>query len=337
MYFPKISGKYISNLIVDLKKVKQNFNKFKTIYIGGGTPSSLNVFELEELLKNVSCLLRKNGEFTIEANLDSIDESKLLLLKKYKVNRISIGIETFSKKYLELMNREYDFSIQDKINLVKKYFDNINLDLIYGLPNETMEELKFDLENIVNFEPKHVSIYALEVNPNSKFYVDNIKEEKDEILRKQYDFIVNFLKTKGFLRYEVSNFSKKNYESKHNINYWKDNEYVAIGCSGSGYIDNIRYVNSSSITSYIKGERNKNVEKITKDSDKTYYLLTNLRLEKGFKLSDYQKRFNEDFYLSKKNIIDDFIKHKVLIKTRDRIKISKNYIYILDSIIVKLI
>ena len=247
LYFPKIARKYICNLIVDLKKVKQNFNKFNTIYIGGGTPSSLSISLLENLLKYASILLLKNGEFTFEANLDSLTEEKLKILKKYGVNRLSIGIETSSNKYLSLMNREYDFDINNKMELVKKYFTNFNLDLIYGLPNETLLEVKKDLEFILNFKPKHISIYALEVNPNSKFYIDGIKEEKDEILRKQYDFVVNFLKKNGYNRYEVSNFALKGYKSRHNINYWKDNEYVAIGTSSSGFIDNIRYVNSSSI------------------------------------------------------------------------------------------
>ena len=337
LYFPKIARKYICNLIVDLKKVKQNFNKFKTIYIGGGTPSSLSISLLENLLKYASTLLLKNGEFTFEANLDSLTEEKLKILKKYGVNRLSIGIETSSNKYLSLMNRVYDFDINKKMELVKKYFTNFNLDLIYGLPNETLLEVKKDLEFILNFKPKHISIYALEVNPNSKFYIDGIKEEKDEILRKQYDFVVNFLKKNGYNRYEVSNFALKGYKSKHNINYWKDNEYVAIGTSSSGFIDNIRYVNSSSISDYIKGKRNKETEIITKTSDKTYYILTNLRLEEGFKLSDYKRKFNEDFYLKKKEVIDDFIKHNVLIMDKDRIRVATDYIYVLDSIVVKLI
>ena len=337
LYFPKIARKYICNLIVDLKKVKQNFNKFKTIYIGGGTPSSLSISLLENLLKYTSILLLKNGEFTFEANLDSLTEEKLKILKKYGVNRLSIGIETSSNKYLSLMNRVYDFDINKKMELVKKYFTNFNLDLIYGLPNETLLEVKKDLEFILNFKPKHISIYALEVNPNSKFYIDGIKEEKDEILRKQYDFVVNFLKKNGYNRYEVSNFALKGYKSKHNINYWKDNEYVAIGTSSSGFIDNIRYVNSSSISDYIKGKRNKETEIITKTSDKTYYILTNLRLEEGFKLSDYKRKFNEDFYLKKKEVIDDFIKHNVLIMDKDRIRVATDYIYVLDSIVVKLI
>ena len=337
LYFPKIARKYICNLIVDLKKVKQNFNKFKTIYIGGGTPSSLSISLLENLLKYASTLLLKNGEFTFEANLDSLTEEKLKILKKYGVNRLSIGIETSSNKYLSLMNREYDFDINKKMELVKKYFTNFNLDLIYGLPNETLLEVKKDLEFILNFKPKHISIYALEVNPNSKFYIDGIKEEKDEILRKQYDFVVNFLKKNGYNRYEVSNFALKGYKSRHNINYWKDNEYVAIGTSSSGFIDNIRYVNSSSISDYIKGKRNKETEIITKTSDKTYYILTNLRLEEGFKLSDYKRKFNEDFYLKKKEVIDDFVKHNVLIMDKDRIRVATDYIYVLDSIVVKLI
>ncbi|MDY3994795.1 MAG: radical SAM family heme chaperone HemW [Candidatus Onthovivens sp.] len=337
LYFPKIARKYICNLIVDLKKVKQNFNKFKTIYIGGGTPSSLSISLLENLLKYASTLLLKNGEFTFEANLDSLTEEKLKILKKYGVNRLSIGIETSSNKYLSLMNREYDFDINKKMELVKKYFTNFNLDLIYGLPNETLLEVKKDLEFILNFKPKHISIYALEVNPNSKFYIDGIKEEKDEILRKQYDFVVNFLKKNGYNRYEVSNFALKGYKSRHNINYRKDNEYVAIGTSSSGFIDNIRYVNSSSISDYIKGKRNKETEIITKTSDKTYYILTNLRLEEGFKLSDYKRKFNEDFYLKKKEVIDDLVKHNVLIMDKDRIRVAADYIYVLDSIVVKLI
>lgn len=337
LYFPKISKEYIKQLVNDIEISKKQFNKFKTIYIGGGTPSILNYEELEILLSQLKPLLIKNGEFTIEANPESIDENKLKLFKKYGINRISIGLESFNEKYLKLMNRDYKINYYSLINLVKKYIDNINVDFIYGLPNESLDDIKFELSNFIKLNVDHISLYSLMIEKGSKFYAEGYKEENEEILRKQYDLIVKTLKKYKYNRYEVSNFSLKNKESKHNLTYWHDEEYLALGAGSSGYINNIRYKNTSNISKYIKGINEIEKEVVNIKDDKEYFLLTNLRLEKGFLLSEYKKRFNEDFYLSKKEIIDQLIKNKIVSLNKYRFKVNKNYIYTLDSVLIKLI
>ncbi len=337
LYFPKISKEYIKQLVNDIEIAKSKFNKFKTIYIGGGTPSVLSYEELEILLSSLKPLLRKNGEFSIEVNPESLDEEKLKLFKKYGINRISIGIESFNEKYLKLINRDYKIDYFSLINLVKKYISNINVDFIYGLPDESLKDIKFELDNFIKLGINHISLYSLMVEKGSKFYIDGYKEENEENLRKQYDLIVKTLKKYKYNRYEVSNFSLKNKESKHNLTYWHDEEYLALGVGSSGYINNIRYKNTSNISKYIKGINDIEKEVVTLEDDKEYFLLTNLRLEKGFLLSKYKNKFNEDFYLSKKEIIDQLIKDKIVSMTKYRFKINKDYMYTLDSVLVKLI
>lgn len=337
LYFPKISGKYIDKLVEDISTIKKKFNKFKTIYIGGGTPSILSNEELELLLSSLKPLLRKKYEFTIEANPESIDETKLKIFSKFGINRISIGIQTFNINYLKLINRDYNIDYFKLIQLVKKYIDNINVDFIYGLPNETLKDIEYDLNNFLKLNVNHISLYSLMIESGSKLYLDGYKEENQDNLRNQYDLIVKTLSKYKYNRYEVSNFSLKNKESKHNLTYWHDEEYLALGASSSGYINNIRYKNTSNISSYIKGINNIEKEMVSIKDDKEYFLLTNLRLEKGFLLSKYKERFNEDFYLSKKDIIDQLIKEKIVKLTKYRFKVNKKYIYTLDSILVKLI
>lgn len=192
--FSKISKEYIKQLVNDIEITKLKFNKFKTIYIGGGTPSVLSYEELEILLSSLKPLLRKNGEFSIEANPESLDEEKLKLFKKYGINRISIGIESFNEKYLKLINRDYKIDYFSLINLVKKYIPNINVDFIYGLPNESLKDIEFELDNFIKLNVNHISLYSLMVEKGSKFYIDGYKEENEENLRKQYDLVVKTLK-----------------------------------------------------------------------------------------------------------------------------------------------
>lgn len=328
--------KYVLNLLNDLKNIKSYYNKFKTIYIGGGTPSILSLNQLERILSIIKPLLSKNCEYTIEVNPESINEDKLKLFKNYGINRISIGIQSFNTNLLKIINRDYGIDYFNLIEIVKKYFSNINIDLIYGLPNENMNELSIDLENFIKLDINHISIYSLIIDQGSIFHNQKLKEEDNDKLRDEYDLIVKTLEKHGLNRYEVSNFSKKGYESKHNLNYWYDDEYVAIGVGSSGYEGNLRYINSKSLTNYLKGLRSREEELITKEEDEKYFLMTNLRLEKGFSLKEYKKRYGKDFYIEKKNIIDKLLNQKLVILNKNRFKIAKNALYILDSILVDL-
>ena len=329
--------KYLTELKKDLLKIKDGYKKFKSIYIGGGTPSILNCKDLEDILKILSKVKAFNYEFTIECNPEDITIQKLELFKKYGINRISIGIQSFNEKILKVIKRDYHINYFDLINLVKKYIKNINVDLIYGFKNQSLDDLKKDLENFDKLNINHLSIYSLIINKNSIFYNQGYREQDEDDSRLFYDYIVEFLRKRGFKRYEVSNFAKNMKYSKHNLNYWKNNQYLAIGIGASGYIDNVRYQISTSFNKYINGERNVEKEILTDDLKKEYFFITNLRLEDGFKIKRFNKIFKSNFLIDYKDIIRDLLKEGLVEIKKGRFFCTDKGIVILDRILIKFI
>ena len=330
-------SKYVYQLFKDINVLYKKGYKFKTIYIGGGTPSSLNIDQLRTLLKSLKLLRGKNCEFTIEVNPESIDESKLKLFKSVKINRISIGIQTFNREILKLINRDYGIDYFGLIELVKKYIPNINVDLIYGLPGVDISILSEDIDNFLKLNINHISTYSLSINPSTIFYLKKVKEVDEDLSRSFYDLILKKLRENGFDRYEISNFCRPGYESKHNLTYRKDEEYVAFGCGASGFIYPYRYKISSSLTDYLKGKRIIEKEVVRKKDDKEYFLICNLRLKDGFSLAEYKKRFNSDFLLEYKEKIKKFLHSGFLIIKNGRVYCSDDGLIRLDLLLRELI
>ncbi len=330
--FPNIVDKYLDALE---KEVKDNYKGelLKTIYIGGGTPSSLNSISLNKLMKIVNLLKCDDDyEFTFECNPENITEEKLIILKSNGVNRISIGVESTNDKYLEYLGRRHCFKmVQEKIKLVKKYFDNINIDLIYALPNETINELKNDLSNVVKLNVNHVSTYSLEIHDNTIFGIKKIKPISEDIDSNMYNTICSYLKETGYNHYEISNFSKDNTYSRHNMVYWKNEEYYGFGLGASGYVNSIRYDNTRSMYNYVNGNRILNKEKLTKKDKISYELILGLRLVNGINKEDFKKKYQV-------NLIDQFnikelINDGLLIDDGKNIKVSYDKLYIENSIL----
>ena len=308
------------------KEIKNNYNNdvLKTIYIGGGTPSSLDLEELEYLFNILDSLIKDtNYEYTIECNVENLTEEKIKLFKKYGINRVSIGVQTFNEKYLKFLNRHHSRDdVINIINILKKYnINNINVDLIYALPGQTLEELDDDLEEIIKLDIPHISTYSLIIEPNTILYNNGIKNIYEELDFKMYEKIIN--KLNNYNHYEVSNFAKPGYESKHNLTYWNNNEYYGFGVGASGYINGIRYDNTRSINNYLKGTRMVQKE----------YIDFNTKLENEFilgfrKISGINKKeFYDKYHFEIKNIeiINELIKKGLLTETDDNIYIKNIY------------
>ncbi|HOO68083.1 MAG TPA: radical SAM family heme chaperone HemW, partial [Bacilli bacterium] len=202
---------YLNSLKEEIKKSYKN-EKIKTLYIGGGTPSVLTVDELQLLFETIKLLdLSKLEEFTIECNIESITNEKLILFKKNGVNRLSIGVQTFNKKYIKFLNRNHTKEeVFEKINMAKMIgFNNINVDLIYAIPNETMEELQEDIDNILKLNVEHISCYSLMIEPNTKLYIDNERSIEEDLDYKMYKYIEKRLFNREYSHYEISNYAKK--------------------------------------------------------------------------------------------------------------------------------
>lgn len=319
---------YLDELEKEIKKYYQK-DIVKTLYIGGGTPSSLNITELKKLFKIIDIFkLSKNCEFTFECNINDINEKLLLFLKNNKVNRLSIGVQSFNKNLLNVMNRKY-CNVKEKIKVAKKYFSNINVDLIYGINGETIASLKDDLDNFLSLDINHISIYSLILEENTLLKVNNYVEIDDEENRKMYDYIRKYLKKHGFLQYEISNFCKAGYFSKHNLVYWNNLEYYGFGLGASGFLNNIRYTNTRSLNNYLKGNYRIEEYSVSLKENMENFMILGLRKIKGVSKKDFYNRYNKK--------IDEVFNVEKLKENKNNFYISKKDLFVENSILVDFI
>lgn len=335
IYNEEQSKKYILNLLYDLKRIPKC--SLKTIYIGGGTPSSLADNDLEILLSNLKPLLKEDYEFTIESNPENLTFNKAKIFNKFGVNRVSIGVQTFNEKFLKLLSRKHSLNdINEAINnLLLNNINNINFDLIYGLPFQTLNDFILDIKYLKNFPLTHVSLYSLTIDENTIFNNLKYEEADEDLLRDMSDEATKILSEYGFNKYEVSNYSKPNYESKHNLTYWFDNEYYGIGISASGYENNIRYKNITSLKKYNEGERKFEEETVDDFNHEYEFIMLNLRTKYGIDLDRYKEIFNKDFLKTYKNEIEklsDFI-----IINNNKVTVKDNNYMILNTLILEFI
>lgn len=320
------------------KEITNNYNNeiLDTIYVGGGTPSSLSVSELNKLFSIIKIFkLSKEYEFTFEVNIEDITEEKLEILKGNKVNRLSIGIESFNDKYLKYLGRNYTSDIiNEKVELAKKYFDNINVDLMYALKNESLDDLEEDIDKILKLDIKHISCYSLIIEKNTKLYIDNTKYISDDLDSDMYDLIDKKLENK-YHRYEVSNYSITSYESRHNLTYWKNNEYYGFGLGAAGYIDNIRYTNTRNLSKYISGSYERQEEVLTKEDKIKYEFILGLRLTSGINKDNFNKKYGIN--INEIEIIKELINKGLLIDDKINIYVPKKYFYVLNDILVNFV
>ena len=307
-----------------------------TIYIGGGTPTSLSDEEFEMLLQKVSKLLNDGSEFTCEANVENLTPQKLSIMSHYGVNRLSIGIQSTHDERLSQIGRFHTFKQAQEViqNARKAGFNNINVDLMYGFPSQTLEEIKDDVKNILSLKTEHVSIYSLIVSPGSLFFKKNIQEQNQDDSRLFYDTILSLMRDAGYERYEVSNFSKPGFESKHNLVYWHNEEYCGVGLGASGYLNGIRYKNTDNLERYLKGNIVSETEKVTQKLLHEYYLLTHLRLKDGFSLKEYESIFHEEFTKKYHEIINDYSKRNLAKIDGENFMFTDDGLVLMDRLIL---
>ncbi len=312
--------------------------EIETLYIGGGTPSCLTLEELKELFKVLNKFHRSPKiEFTIECNLNDIEEEKFTFLYEQGVNRLSIGIESFDEEKLEFMKRTSNFKdAKKKISLLRKIgFKNINLDLMYAIPNETIKVLKSDLKKILKLKPEHISTYSLIIEKNTLVGLNKIKPIEEEHDFKMYDTICKILKKNGYNHYEVSNFAKKGYESLHNLTYWNNLEYYGFGVGASGFVEAIRYENTKSLTEYLKGNFVSSKSLMSKVDNMENELILGFRKLEGINLQHFFDKFEENM----QNIfpIKPLIKSGDLIYKDGYVYINPKKLYVMNEILIKLI
>ena len=335
--FPKVlkNEKLIDKYLISLEKEIQEKYKnevVSTLYIGGGTPTSLSLKQLTTLFKIIEKInLSKNAEVTIEANTEDLTIEKLKLLKKY-VNRLSIGIQTFNATRLKELNRKININ---NLKNAFKHFDNINIDLMYGFKSQTILDLKEDLEKIIKLKPAHISTYSLIIEPNTLFYINKYNKIDEDLDRKMYDHIIKVLKQNGYNHYEISNFAKEKFESRHNLVYWNNENYYGFGLGASGYLKNTRYENTRSLTNYLNGKYIMNKHKLTQNETIQNEFMLGFRKVNGINKIEFKEKYNINIDDIKE--IKELLKLNLLLENQTNIYINPNYLYTSNEILIRLI
>lgn len=328
--------KWVDNYLIALKKeIKSKYKNepINTIYIGGGTPTSLNIKQLEKLLKLTKLFNFEKIEFTVETNADlSLDKVKLL--KQYGVNRISIGVQTVNPKHLKFLNRNHTKEeVINLVNLLKQYDFNVNVDLMYGMPNQTLKELEEDLDFILSLDVNHISTYSLIIEPHTKIYIDNVTNIDEDLDYQMYQLINK--KLKNYVHYEISNFAKEGYYSKHNLVYWNNLEYYGFGIGASGYIDGVRYDNTRSYQNYINGKYILESHKLSKKEKIENEFILGFRKLEGINILEFKAKY--DMNVLDIGIVKKLLKEGKLSVDNGYLKINPKYIYISNTILVNFI
>ncbi len=315
----------------------------ETIYFGGGTPSVLSLEEINQMLDAVYKIydVSEAPEITLEANPDDLTEAKIKELSTSKINRLSIGVQSFFDEHLSLMNRAHNSKEAKKcLEVATQYFDNITIDLIYGIPNMTMEQWKTNLETVFNFGINHISSYALTVEPKTaleKFIRQGTyKDVSEEEALAHFNVLVEETEKQGFIHYEISNFGKPNYFSKHNTSYWKGASYLGIGPSAHSYQKGSRSWNVSNNAKYLKSiEANRlpiTTEQLSKDDQYNEYVMTGLRTIWGISMDYIQENFGESYLHHTKKIAENHLQEKTLQSDEDIIKTTQKGTFLCDGI-----
>ena len=330
------------------KETEMRKNEFEnetveTIYFGGGTPSVLQIADIKFLIdvvyKNYTVI--ENPEITLEANPDDLSENRIIELSNNRINRLSIGIQSFFEDDLKMMNRAHNSAeAKNCLEIATQYFNNISIDLIYGIPGMSNKKWKQNIETALSFRINHISSYALTVEPKTALKklieVGKIAQPKDEVASEHFQILLKTLEEHGFIHYELSNFGKENYFSKNNSAYWLGKKYIGIGPSAHSYNGKNRSWNVSNNAIYLKYiQENKlpsETEILTKTDQYNEYIMTGLRTIWGVSLNKIETNFGQNYleYLQKQS--QKFLKDELLFMENNILKPTKKGKFLCDGI-----
>ncbi|WP_314044368.1 radical SAM family heme chaperone HemW [Streptococcus cristatus] len=355
-YYCDFSKVFIKNQPVDsyLEHLIEEYHsydikKLRTLYIGGGTPTALSAPQLAFLLEKLTDKLDLSylEELTIEANPGDLDQEKIAVLKDSPVNRVSLGVQTFNDRMLKQIGRSHlEKDIYENIaNLKKAGFDNISIDLIYALPKQTMEDVKINVAKAIALDIPHMSLYSL-ILENHTVFMNRMRRgklplPKEDLEAEMFEYIIAELEKAGFEHYEISNFSKPGFESRHNLMYWDNAEYYGIGAGASGYVDGVRYKNHGPIRHYLQaveaGNARVQEEVLTLKEKMEEEMFLGLRKKSGVS----KKRFEEKFGLSFEDqygaVVSELTEQGLLVPDKDIVRMTKQGLFLGDTVAEKFI
>jgi len=329
--------RYFKALQKEIETQKNEIDRVTTIYIGGGTPSMANKEEIQKILDMIkqNYIVEKEAEITIEVNPGTVDEAKLEAYKKAGINRLSIGLQSTKNELLKKIGRIHTYEeFLTCYQLARKVgFKNINIDLMLGLPNQTLRDIEESVEKIIKLNPEHISFYSLIIEENTP--IEKMLEEKrialpsEEIERTMYWKAKKALERSGYIHYEISNFAKQGYNSKHNTNCWKQKEYLGFGVSAHSYQNKKRYCNTSSIIEYCqnneegKSQNNQVICEIqTEEERRKEYMLLGLRMLEGIDVQEFKHKFIQNpLYLFHQEL-EKLVKEELIEVDLNQIKLT---------------
>ena len=318
---------------IELQKIK---SEITTVYIGGGTPSYIESKYIKDIINEVKKKnISENAEITIEVNPGTVTLEKLKDYKSVGINRLSIGLQSAKNELLNQIGRIHDYEqFLETYNMARKVgFKNINVDLMLGLPNQRISDLKETLEKILELQPEHISVYSLIVEEGTpianKIEQGKLELPEEELERNMYWYVKNTLELNGYKHYEISNFAKQGYESKHNVNCWNQQEYIGIGVAAHSYRDITRYSNTEQLGEYIRNvqrenlERNRIIHEIQKEDDaKKEYMLLGLRQIEGVKISRFKEKFGDNPIYLFRNELKKLVEEELINVDEDNIRLT---------------
>lgn len=323
------------NLMIDYSRaLAEEINsigdiKIKTIFIGGGTPTYLSLDAMNVLSKGIKNLNKcKDLEFTIEGNPGTFTMEKLKLYKDMGANRLSIGLQAAQNNLLKTLGRIHSSQdFKEAVNMGRKAgFNNINVDLIFGIPGQSLDDWKETLNLVADLNLDHISAYSLIIEEGTEFYRMNnegkLQLPDEDLEREMYSYVVGFLKEKGYIHYEISNFAKIGMECRHNFIYWNMEEYFGIGAAAHSYIDGKRYSNQCSIEGYINGQEIKDIHVNSLEDDMSEFMFLGLRKIDGISIDKFNKRFKINIFDVYGKVIDKYINLGLMLLEGDSLRLS---------------
>ena len=350
-YYCDFSKVFIKNQPVDsyLEHLLEEFRfydiqKLRTLYIGGGTPTALSAPQLEVLFKGLTKNLDLSvlEELTIEANPGDLDADKIAVLKNSAVNRVSLGVQTFDNKMLKKIGRSHlEKDIYENIDRLKLAgFDNISIDLIYALPGQTMDQVKENVAKAIGLDIPHMSLYSL-ILENHTVFMNRMRRgklplPKEELEAEMFEYIIAELERAGFEHYEISNFSKLGFESRHNLMYWDNAEYYGIGAGASGYVNGIRYKNHGPIRHYLSAVEEGNAriteEHLSQKEQMEEEMFLGLRKKSGVSMARFEAKFGRSFAELYGEIVRDLVQKGLMQIEGDRVRMTKRGLFLGDTV-----
>lgn len=316
-----------------------------TVFFGGGTPSLLTPDELEVIFEavNKSFKVTEDAEITLEANPKTLTRDFIATAKKVGVNRMSLGLQSVHDNELKYLGRihTYDDFLSSYDMILGGGIDNVNVDLMYGIPEQTKDSFMKTLHTVAALSPKHISAYGLIIEEGTPFFKmrDSLPLPSEDDEADMYYMASEHLKASGYGHYEISNYAKPGFESRHNLKYWHDDEYVGVGLSAHSYLGSTRYYNTSSFDEYLSscGVKYECKSELSKKDTEFEYAMMRLRLSEGFSLADYEDRFDHSFLDGRVALLDKFKRAGLINLDNDRISLTEEGFYLSNTLLSELL